>query len=98
MMAWMNRDAVTATRGTGKARCWARSRSQLWCNGKASRQEQALKDFRWDCDNDTVLVLVDQTGEACHTGRRNCFFNAIRDDKVTIIAEVQTSPEELYKK
>ena len=55
-----------------------------------------LKDFRWDCDNDTVLVLVEQTGVACHTGRRSCFFNAVRDGKATVVAVAEVDPKTLY--
>jgi phosphoribosyl-AMP cyclohydrolase len=57
---------------------------------------QIVKEFRWDCDNDCVLLQVDQTGVACHTGRRSCFFNAVRDGEVTTIAEVLVDPEVLY--
>ena len=57
---------------------------------------KALKDFRWDCDADTVLVLVDQEGVACHTGRRNCFFNAVRDGELTEIAKAEIDPKDLY--
>jgi phosphoribosyl-AMP cyclohydrolase len=57
---------------------------------------QRLKEFRWDCDTDTVLLLVEQTGVACHTGRRNCFFNAIRDGEAVVISDVETDPGELY--
>ncbi|MDP6775033.1 MAG: phosphoribosyl-AMP cyclohydrolase, partial [Rhodospirillales bacterium] len=73
MMAWMNRQAVAETLATGFVHYWSRSRNALWRKGETSGQVQALKDFRWDCDNDTVLVLVEQTGVACHTGRRSCF-------------------------
>ena len=96
MMAWMNRDAVIETLKSGQVCYWSRSRGKLWRKGETSSQPQALKDFRWDCDNDTVLVQVDQTGVACHTGRRNCFFNAIRDGEVTVIADVEIDPKDLY--
>ena len=59
---------------------------------------QELRDFRWDCDGDTLLLLVNQKGVACHTGRRNCFFNAIREGKPAVIAEIEVSPEDLYGK
>ena len=97
MMAWMNRDAVEETLTTGRVCYWSRSRAKLWRKGESSGQVQTLKDFRWDCDADTVLVLVDQTGVACHTGRRNCFFNAVRDGEPTIIADVEIDPDELYE-
>jgi len=96
MMAWMNRDAVTETLKTGSVCYWSRSRGKLWRKGESSGQTQTLKDFRWDCDADTVLIMVDQVGVACHTGRRNCFFNAVRDGEPTEIADVETDPKELY--
>ena len=96
MMAWMNRDAVAETLGTGRVCYWSRSRDKLWRKGETSGQVQVLKDFRWDCDADTVLVQVDQEGVACHTGRRSCFFNAVREGKPAVIAEVEVDPKELY--
>ena len=96
MMAWMNRDAITETLKTGQVCYWSRSRGKLWRKGETSNQTQALKDFRWDCDSDTVLVLVDQAGVACHTGRRNCFFKAIRNGETAVIAEIETDPKDLY--
>ena len=96
MMAWMNRDAVAETVRTGRVCYWSRSRAQLWRKGESSGQVQTVKEFRWDCDADTVLVLVDQKGVACHTGRRNCFFNALRDGRPAVIADVEVDPEELY--
>ncbi len=96
MMAWMNRDAIAETLKTGHVCYWSRSRGKLWRKGETSGQTQALKDFRWDCDADTLLVMVDQEGVACHTGRRNCFFNAVRDGDTAEIAEVETDPKDLY--
>jgi len=96
MMAWMNRDAVTETLRTGRVCYWSRSRAKLWRKGESSGQEQTVKDFRWDCDADTVLVLVDQKGVACHTGRRSCFFNASRDGRPEVIAKVKIDPKKLY--
>ncbi len=98
MMAWMNADAVRETLSTGRVCYWSRSRQRLWRKGESSGQIQTLQEFRWDCDQDTVLLLVDQTGVACHTGRRNCFFTAIRDGAVQTIAEPEISPDALYKK
>lgn len=98
MMAWMNADAVRETIQTGRVCYWSRSRQALWRKGESSGQTQSLKEFRWDCDNDTILVQVDQIGVACHTGRRNCFYMALRDDKVIEIADVITDPNELYSK
>ena len=96
MMAWMNRDAVAETLRTGWVCYWSRSRAQLWRKGESSGQEQTVKDFRWDCDADTVLVLVDQKGVACHTGRHSCFFNAFREGRPEVIDEVEIDPKELY--
>lgn len=96
MMAWMNRDAVIETLTTGRACYFSRSRSKLWRKGESSGQVQTLIDFRWDCDQDTVLLLVDQKGVACHTGRRNCFYNALRDGQVQAIADVEIDPDDLY--
>ena len=97
MMAWMNRESITETMTTGQVCYWSRSRSNLWRKGETSGQTQTLKEFRWDCDNDTLLLQVDQTGVACHTGRRNCFFNAVRDGKIIEIAEVEVDPDKLYR-
>lgn len=98
MMAWMNREAVELTLQTGQVCYFSRSRNTLWRKGESSDQTQSLVDFRIDCDGDTILLLVDQKGVACHTGRRNCFFNAVRDDDVAIIAEVEIDPKDLYGK
>ena len=97
MMAWMNRDAVIASLEEGRVVYWSRSRQALWRKGEQSGQVQTLKEMRWDCDRDTILLQVDQDGVACHTGRRNCFFNAVRGDKIEIIADVEIDPDKLYK-
>jgi phosphoribosyl-AMP cyclohydrolase len=97
MMAWMNSESVAETLDTGRVCYYSRSRAKLWRKGESSGQEQTLKELRWDCDADTLLVLVEQKGVACHTGRRNCFFNAIRDGEVTVIAEPEVDPDTLYK-
>lgn len=96
LMAWMNQDAIVETLRTGQVCYYSRSRKSLWHKGEISGQVQALVDFRFDCDNDTVLVLVDQTGVACHTGRRSCFFHAVRGNGIETIAEVQIDPDKLY--
>jgi phosphoribosyl-AMP cyclohydrolase len=88
MMAWMDRDAVSETMSSGRVCYWSRSRKALWRKGETSGHVQTLVDLRIDCDGDTLLVLVDQEGVACHTGRRNCFFRAIRDDTLATIAPV----------
>jgi phosphoribosyl-AMP cyclohydrolase len=96
MMAWMNADAVRETLSTGRVCYFSRSRNRLWRKGESSGQTQHLKDLRIDCDGDTLLLLVQQDGVACHTGRRNCFFRAARDGGLTEIAVPEISPETLY--
>jgi phosphoribosyl-AMP cyclohydrolase len=88
MMAWMDRDAVADTMRTGRACYWSRSRRAPWRKGDTSGHIQTLVDLRVDCDGDTLLVLVDQVGAACHTGRHNCFFRAIRNGSLEAIAPV----------
>jgi phosphoribosyl-AMP cyclohydrolase len=96
MLAWMNRAAIEETLQTGRVCYWSRSRGSLWRKGETSGQIQRLVELRIDCDNDCLLLLVDQTGVACHTGRRSCFFTAVRDGARTIIADVEVAPETLY--
>src|ERR1700735_1837635 len=96
MVAWMNRDAVRVTPPEGPACYWSRSRKALWRKGETSNQIQILKEFRLDCDGDTVLLLVEQAGVACHTGRRNCFFRAWRNGEWIEIAQPLVAPEQLY--
>ncbi|MCV6595709.1 MAG: phosphoribosyl-AMP cyclohydrolase [Mangrovicoccus sp.] len=79
MMAWMNADSVARTLESGKVTYWSRSRQAFWVKGESSGHVQELVDFRLDCDRDCLLVLVNQTGPACHTNRRNCFYTAVRD-------------------
>jgi len=98
MMAWMNAEAIRETLSGGMVCYYSRSRNKLWRKGETSGQTQKLVDFRWDCDGDTILLVVEQTGVACHTGRKNCFFNALRDGKITTIADVVTDPKKLYDK
>ena len=96
MLAWMNADAVRETLETGRVCYWSRSRGKLWRKGETSGQIQKLVEFRFDCDEDTVLLIVEQTGVACHTGRHNCFFHAVRDGAIRVIAEPEADPEALY--
>jgi phosphoribosyl-AMP cyclohydrolase len=96
MLAWMNREAVTETLRTGTVHYWSRSRGKLWRKGETSGQTQRLIELRVDCDGDAVLLLVDQQGVACHTGRRSCFFRALRHDRLETIAEPLVSPSALY--
>ena len=97
MMAWMNSEAIEKTLTTGQVHYWSRSRKQLWRKGEASGQTQTLIDFRLDCDGDTVLVTVDQKGVACHTGRKNCFFRAVRGGKLENVEDVLVDPTKLYE-
>jgi phosphoribosyl-AMP cyclohydrolase len=78
MMAWMNAESVARTLTTGRVTYWSRSRQSFWVKGDTSGHVQELVDFRVDCDRDCVLVTVNQTGPACHTGRRSCFYTAVR--------------------
>ena len=96
MMAWMDADAVRETLATGEVCYWSRSRGRLWRKGETSGQTQKLVEMRLDCDGDTLLLVVDQKGVACHTGRRNCFFRALRGGKLETISEVEVDPETLY--
>jgi len=98
MVAWMDREAVSTTLAEGRACYWSRSRKALWRKGETSGQAQALREMRLDCDGDTVLLLVEQEGVACHTGRRNCFFRAWRDGAWVEIAQPLVAPETLYGK
>ncbi|MBB5372510.1 phosphoribosyl-AMP cyclohydrolase [Acidocella aromatica] len=98
MMAWMNAESVTETLATGQVCYYSRSRQKLWRKGETSGQQQKLVEMRLDCDGDTLLLLVDQKGVACHTGRRNCFFLAARNGEWVEIAKPEVSPEELYKR
>lgn len=79
MMAWMNVEAVQQTLDTGRVTYWSRSRQSFWIKGESSGHVQELVDFRFDCDRDCLLVTVRQTGPACHTNRRSCFYTAVRD-------------------
>ena len=79
MMGWMNAASVARTLETGRVTYWSRSRQSYWVKGESSGHVQKLVDFRIDCDRDCLLVLVDQTGPACHTNRRSCFYTAVRD-------------------
>src|SRR4051794_9788117 len=96
MLAWMNRAAIEETLASGAVCYWSRSRRRLWRKGESSGQTQRLVELRVDCDGDTVLLLVDQKGVACHTGRHNCFFRALRGDTLATIADPLVAPESLY--
>ena len=97
MLAHMNREAVERTVLTGDVTYWSRSRRALWRKGESSGQVQRLRELRVDCDGDALLLLVEQTGVACHTGRRSCFHRAWHDGALTTILAVETTPAELYR-
>lgn len=82
MLAWMNREAAAETLATGRVCYWSRSRRRLWRKGETSGHVQRLVEMRIDCDGDALLLLVDQTGSACHTGARSCFFRAAREGRL----------------
>ncbi len=82
MLAWMNAESIAQTLETGRVTYWSRSRQAFWVKGETSGHVQELVEFRFDCDQDCLLVLVNQTGPACHTGRRHCFYRAVRDGEV----------------
>ena len=98
MLAWMNREALDETLASGRVCYFSRSRQQLWRKGESSGQVQKLKALRFDCDGDTLLLEVDQTGPACHTGRRSCFFSKVEGDRVVVTGEVLIDPKTLYGK
>jgi phosphoribosyl-AMP cyclohydrolase len=97
MMAWMDRAAVSETMRTGRVCYWSRSRRAPWRKGDTSGHIQELVELRVDCDGDTLLVEVEQTGVACHTGRHNCFFRAIRDGELAEIAPIVVEMDEARK-
>ena len=97
MMAWMNREALTATAAEGRAIYWSRSRQRLWRKGEQSGHEQKVKEIRLDCDHDAVLLVIEQAGGiACHTGRESCFFQRLDNEKWIIIDPVIRQPEDIY--
>lgn len=87
MMAWMNRASIAETLETGQVCYWSRSRQAFWRKGESSGHVQRLTELRYDCDGDTILLLVDQTGAACHTNRRSCFYRAVRGGEVVEIMQ-----------
>ncbi|KIN60931.1 Phosphoribosyl-AMP cyclohydrolase [Sulfitobacter noctilucae] len=87
MLAWMNADSIAQTVATGKVTYWSRSRQAFWIKGETSGNTQELVDLRYDCDQDCLLLMVNQTGPACHTGRPNCFYRAVRDGEVVELSQ-----------
>jgi phosphoribosyl-AMP cyclohydrolase len=98
MLAWMNRESLEETLATGRVCYFSRSRQKLWRKGETSGQVQNLKEMRLDCDGDTLLLMVDQTGPACHTGRKSCFYNLVKDNEVIVDADPIIDPQQLYGK
>lgn len=97
MLAWMNRDALAATVKEGRAVYWSRSRAKLWRKGEQSGHVQIVKDVRLDCDNDAVLLVVEQHGGiACHTGRERCFHQRLEREHWKSVEPVLQSQQEIY--
>ena len=96
-LAWMNREALARTAETGEAHYWSRSRRALWRKGESSGHVQAVREIRLDCDNDAILLLVEQVGGiACHTGRERCFFQKLEDGRWTTVEPVLKDPQAIY--
>ena len=99
MVAWMNREALSETARSGRAVYWSRSRKKLWHKGEESGHVQKVSEIRLDCDNDVILLQVEQVGGiACHTGRHNCFFQVLQDDQWVAVDPVLKSEAEIYGK
>jgi phosphoribosyl-AMP cyclohydrolase len=99
MFAWMNRESLQLTVETGHAVYWSRSRNKLWHKGEESGNQQVIKDMRLDCDNDVILITVEQRGGiACHTGRHNCFFKQLQDGQWREVEAVIKDPKDIYNK
>jgi len=98
MFAWMNREALMLTSESKKAVYWSRSRSKLWRKGEESGHTQIVHEIRLDCDEDVVLIKVEQIGGiACHTGRHNCFFQKLENNQWVVDQAVIKDPNEIYK-
>lgn len=100
MMAWMNRASLETTIATGRTHFWSRSRQKFWMKGETSGHTQVVKDISFDCDGDTLLIQVEQTGAACHEGFKSCFFRAIegKGDSFKITEAQLQKPEQIYSK
>ena len=98
MVAWMNRDAVKLTVETGEAVYWSRSRKKIWHKGEESGHVQKVKAIYLDCDEDVILLTIEQMGGiACHTGRQSCFFNKLEGDQWVVVTPIIKDPTEIYK-
>ncbi|HEX6828118.1 MAG TPA: phosphoribosyl-AMP cyclohydrolase [Burkholderiales bacterium] len=99
MVAWMNREALRRTAQTGEAVFWSRSRKKLWHKGEESGHVQKVKEIRLDCDEDVILLSVEQLGGiACHTGRKSCFFQKLDGGRWTAVDPVLKDPKDIYRK
>ena len=99
MLAFMNEEAWEATLSTGKATYYSRSRQELWVKGETSGNMQLVKEIRIDCDDDTLLLKVEQIGgAACHTGYRSCFYKKVEGGSIKVVGKPLFNPEEIYKK
>ena len=99
MLAYMNQEAFDATLSSGKATYYSRSRQTLWVKGETSGNVQRVKEIRIDCDDDTVLLKVEQIGgAACHTGHHSCFYKKLENGSIRVIGEPMFDPKEVYKK
>ncbi len=99
MVGFMNREAWEKTLATGRATFFSRTRQTLWTKGSTSGNVQVVKEIRIDCDDDTVLLKVEQVGgAACHTGHRSCFYKKVEKNGVKIVGKPLFDPEEVYKK
>lgn len=97
MMAWMNRESLRLTAEEGHAVYWSRSRGKLWRKGETSGHQQVVKDIRLDCDEDVILLKVEQKGGiACHTGRRSCFYRTLKEGQWTSVEPVIKNPDAIY--
>ena len=98
MFAWMNRQALQMTNETMQAVYWSRSRNKLWQKGEESGHVQKVHEIRLDCDEDVILISVEQVGGiACHTGRHNCFFKKLDNESWKVVEPVIKNPEDIYK-
>ena len=98
MMAYMNKDSWEATMQSGKATFWSRSRQKLWMKGESSGNVQMIKNIYIDCDDDTILLQVEQLGgAACHTGHRSCFYRKLEDGDFVVVGEKIFDPKDVYK-
>jgi phosphoribosyl-AMP cyclohydrolase len=98
MMAWMNQASLEKTVETRKTHFWSRSRKKFWMKGESSGHTQNVRDITFDCDGDTLLIQVDQTGAACHEGYRSCFFRSAEGETIRVTEERLLSPEAIYGK